>query len=298
MMEKMMKVAPFGKPGYTKEDMLAMEPDLLRALMRERTHHTIEVPFYSLLANGKKDAIPAFGLQAQMVFDVWKSRNLPLDEPDLLWVQDYLAIAQKVRNGEPVIWNEKPQEPFTEDEMKVVEKLIYGRHSIRDFADKPIPDDLIHKILEAGRAAPVGCNLDEVRFIVLKKPEELNMIWSDIAVRNAVVIVIAYDTRIPKVIGQNITVPQNAGFDGAAAADHMLLMAHALGLGGVWLSKMAKSDFTKDTAQEFKDKYGLPDFIGIACHIAIGWPANQTIKSKRVPLNRMIITRDTFNKKQ
>ena len=119
------------------------------------------------------------------------------------------------------------------------------------------------------------------------------MVWSDIPVTNAVVIVIGYDKRIPQVVGQDRIVPQNGGFDAAAAADHMLLMAHALGLGGVWLSKTVKTDVTTDTAQKFKDKYGLPDYIEIALHIAVGWSAMGTIKSQRMPLKEMILTRDT-----
>jgi len=71
------------------------------------------------------------------------------------------------------------------------------------------------------------------------------MIWSDIHVKNAVVIVLCYDKRISQVVGQDKLVPQNPDYDAAAAADHMLLMAHALGLGGIWLSKLVKSEKIK-----------------------------------------------------
>jgi nitroreductase len=182
--------------------------------------------------------------------------------------------------------------PFTEEEMAVVNKLIFERRSIRDWIDKPVPDEMIEKILEAGRAAPIGCNLDELRFIVIRDPDEAKMIWSDISTRNAVIIVICYDTRISKVVGQDKFVPHNVGYDAAAAADHMLLMAHALGLGAVWLSKTTKSDVTRDTGAEFKEKYGLPDYIEPALHIAVGWTAIGTIKTKRMPLTEMMLTRN------
>lgn len=80
--------------------------------------------------------------------------------------------------------------------------------------------------------------------------------------------------------------PQNAGFDAAAAADHMLLMAHALGLGAVWLSERKVPE---STGQRFKEQYGLPDYIEVALHIAVGWSAIGTIKSRRVPLSDMMI---------
>jgi len=275
---------------YTKEDLMTMDPVLLRALFRERTHHTIECEIYPILL-GKKKLPPGLGLQPQLILDVWKERGLPDDAPDFEWGKKYLALAEKLRAGEKVEIDEPLPTPFTDGEMAVVNKLIYGRRSIRDWIDKPVPDWIIEKILEAGRAAPIGCNLDIVRFIVIKDPEEAKMVWSDISTKNAVIIVICYDTRVPAVVGQDKTVPQNAGFDAAAAADHMCLMAHALGLGACWLSKTAKSDVTKDTGQEFKKKYGLPDYIEVAMHIAVGWAAIGTIKSKRMPLADMILTR-------
>lgn len=272
---------------YTKEDLMKMDPVLLRALLHERAHHNIEVPFYTTLLKWKGNPMPNFGQQAQIVFDVWQERGFTEDTPDIAWVKEYLAIAKKIRAGQKIEWTEPLPTPFTDEEMAVVNKLIYGRHSIRDWLDKPVPDDMIEKILEAGRAAPIGCNLDEVRFIVIREPEEAKMVTSDISTQNAVIIVICYDTRIPKVVGQDRSVPQNAGFDAAAAADHMLLMAHALGLGGVWLSE----NKTKAAAEKFKEQYGLPVYIGVALHIAVGWTAIGTIKSKRLPLTDMMIQR-------
>ncbi len=285
------EVAPFGGAKYKKEDLMQMDSTLLRALLRERTHHNIEVPLYPTLLKWQGKPIRTFGLQTQLVFDVWRERGLPEDAPDIEWVKDYLAIAGKIRAGEKPELKVTLPTPFTEAEMAVVNKLIYERCSIRDWIDKPVPDEMIEKILEAGRAAPIGCNLDEVRFIVIKNPEDAKMVWSDISTKNAVIIVICYDTRIPKVVWQDQCVPQNVWFDAAAAADHMCLMAHALGLGAVWLSKTVKTEYTEDTGQRFKTQYGLPDYMEVAMHIAVGWPAIQTIKSKRLPLADMMLTK-------
>jgi nitroreductase len=267
----------------------------LGALLRERVHHNIEVPLYSLLQKKPFRPVPNFGLQAQLVYEAWKERGLPENRPDIEWVKQYIDIGEKVRRGEtPDIPEEElaTPEPFTEREMEVVRKLIWGRKSIRNWVDKPVPDEMIEQIMEAGRAAPVGCNLDAVRFVVLRTPEEKAMIWSDISTENAVVIVICFDKRVSETVGQDTMVPQNLGFDAAAAGDHMLLMAHALGLGGVWLSKTAKSQFTEDTGKKFKKAYGLPDYIDVALHIAVGWPASGIIKSKRIPLSDMILPRN------
>ncbi len=285
------KLKVFGGPTYGMDDLLKMDEHLLRALLRERIHHNIEVPFYSLLAKGVEKAIPSFGSDAQLVYDVWLERKLNTQDPDIKWAAEYIALAEKVRAGGGIEWKVPVTDPFTAAEMATVEKLLAQRVSVRDWIDKPVPDEMIEKILEAGRAAPIGCNLDEVRFVVIKDPEEAKMVWSDISTKNAVIIVICVDTRIPKVAAQDKFIPQNPGYDAAAAADHMLLMAHALGLGACWLSKTVASDVTKDTGKQFKELYGLPDYIEVCMHIGVGWTAVGSIKSQRMPLSEMILTR-------
>ena len=278
-----------GGNEYTKKYIKKMDAVSLRGLLHERVHHNIEVPLYNALLNWPGKPIAGFGMQAQIVFDVWQERGYSEEDPDIKWCKRYLDIAAKIRAGEKPKLDEPLPEPFSEEEMAIVHKLIWGRRSIRNWVDKEIPDEMIEQILEAGRAAPTGCNLDAVRFIVIRDLEEAKMVWSDISTENAVLIVICYDKRPSHVVGQDRpeSVPQNRGFDCAAAGDHMLLMAHALGLGGCWLTKR------EETAKRFKEQYGLPDNIEVAMHIAIGWPAMGTIKSARVPLEYMMIQRNT-----
>ncbi len=272
---------------YTRDDLMKMEPVPLGALLRERTHHMIEVPLYPTLLKWKGKPIKGFGRESQMVFDVWREKGLPEDAPDIQWVKTYLAIAEKIRAGEKPVLKEPLPAPFTDEEMAAVHKLIYQRRSIRDWIDKEVPDEMIEKILEAGRAAPIGCNLGHLRFIVLKDPEERKMMRGDVPTRNATVIVICHDKRIPAVVGHDRVVPQNPGFDAAAAADHMLLMAHALGLGGVWLTK------NEMTAKAFREQWNLPEHFEVDLFIAVGWTAIGSIKSARPPLDGMIIRRES-----
>jgi len=188
---------------YTREDLMAMEPVCLRALFRERVHHTIEVELYPILL-GRKKMPKKFGLQAALLLDVWKTRGFSEDPDDIQWCKKYIDIAAKMRAGEKVQLEEVLPEPFTEQEMAVVRKLLWGRRSVRDWVvGNPVPDHMIEQILEAGRAAPCGCNLDVVRFIVIRDPKEAKMVWSDIPtpMDQCVLIVICYDTRVYETVG-------------------------------------------------------------------------------------------------
>jgi nitroreductase len=271
---------------YTRDDLMAMDPVCLRALFRERIHHTIEVDLYPIIL-GKKRMRPNFGREPELILDVWRKRGFPENEPDLEWAKTNIEMVKKLRDGQSVTISEPDPPVFSEKDMKTVRKLFWERRSIRDWIPgKEIPDELVDQILEAGRAAPTGCNLEIARFIVIKDPKDAKMVWSDIPtpMDSCVLIVVCYDKRVYKTLGHDRLIPHNQLYDCAAAADHMCLMAHALGLGAVWLTR------TDKTAQTFKEKFGLPDYMEPALHIALGWPAIQTIKSQRMPLKEMIIS--------
>jgi nitroreductase len=240
---------------------------------------------------GKKKVKRNFGAQPQLILEVWRERGFPDDEPDIRWGRKYIEWAEKMRAGEKIEVQGNIPEPFSEQEMSVVRKLIWHRHSIRDWLpDREVPNEMIEQILEAGRAAPTACNLDIIRFIVIKDPKEAKMVWSDIPtpMDQCVLIVVCYDTRVYETVGHDRLVPHNQLYDCAAAADHMCLMAHSLGLGAVWLTR------TEKTGNSFKEKYGLPDYIEPALHMAVGWAAIGTLKSARMPLKEMIITRESL----
>lgn len=273
----------FGR--YTREDLMEMEPECLRALFRERIHHTVEVDLYPILLGDKK-ARPKIGREPQLILDVWRERGFSDEAPDFEWGKAYLEIAEKLREGRDVRLDAQIPVPFTEEEMETVRKLIWNRCSIRDWIPgKKVPDEMIEQILEAGRAAPTGCNLDVVRFVVIRDPAKAKMVWSDIPtpMDRCVLLVLCYDKRIYQTVGHDKFVGHNQLLDAAAAADHMCLMAHALGLGATWLTCF------EETARKFKEQYGLPAYIEQVCHIAVGWPAMGTIKSQRMPLKEMLI---------
>lgn len=49
---------------------------------------------------------------------------------------------------------------FTDDEMRIVERLLYVRRSIRLWLSKPVPEELVRRVLYLGPMAPQGCNIE------------------------------------------------------------------------------------------------------------------------------------------
>ena len=145
-------------------------------------------------------------------------------------------------------------------------ELIRTRRAIRRFADRPVPDELVHEVLEAARWAPSPANRQPTRFIEVRDPvtkqrlqdlaaesKQLSAYWDPIF-RPGGSSELVNDLVRPVVIGvcadpaRSLTnVHADNGFEWAAAMAiyAMWLRAHSLGLGGVfvqhWITEKAKA---------------------------------------------------------
>ena len=152
----------------------------------------------------------------------------------------------------------------TADRVDVAE-LIRTRRAIRKFEDRPVPDELVHEILDAARWAPSPANLQPARFIWVRDPrikeelqalahesKELSAYW-DAQFRPGGKSALVNDVVTPTVIAvvsdpaKSLTnVHYDNGFEWAAAMSiyAMWLRAHSLGLGAVfvqhWITEKAK----------------------------------------------------------
>jgi nitroreductase/NAD-dependent dihydropyrimidine dehydrogenase PreA subunit len=54
--------------------------------------------------------------------------------------------------------------------------LLQERRSIRLYERKPIPEDILRRILDAGRHAPTGRNSQNVRYVLLQSPNEIEQL--------------------------------------------------------------------------------------------------------------------------
>jgi nitroreductase/NAD-dependent dihydropyrimidine dehydrogenase PreA subunit len=85
------------------------------------------------------------------------------------------------RNSLPNPFNEPEPPPFDEVSARLtpVERVILKRRSIRLFRDKPVPKELIHRILEAGRFAPSAGNCTPWKFVVINNRETIRELEAD-----------------------------------------------------------------------------------------------------------------------
>ncbi len=145
-----------GVRAFSKKDLMDMPVEVLRAVLRERTHHTVEVYIWDA-ANGVPPSDwlgppPAqLGDETKPLLAAWVERGLPIKNlPDVEYAVDMLWLSDEINAGRTPPIDSKRPEPFSHDEMKTVEKLIKERRSIRRFKNKDVEDWKIVRILEAG----------------------------------------------------------------------------------------------------------------------------------------------------
>jgi nitroreductase len=66
---------------------------------------------------------------------------------------------------------------YSEEEMDALEN-IYTRRSVRSYQDRPVPEELIEKLLAAAMQAPSARNQQPWHFVVLDDREVLSRVLS------------------------------------------------------------------------------------------------------------------------
>jgi nitroreductase len=144
-------------------------------------------------------------------------------------------------------------------------EVIKHRRSIRDYEDKPVPEENLNRILEAGRLSPSARNSQDRKFVVVRdKGQRLALAHAaggQPHVAKAPVVIAAVGTK-PEYHMPN-GVPAYP-VDLAIALDHMTLLAVEEGLGTCWIG-----GFSQKTAKEVLN---VPERYTIAALITLGFP--------------------------
>lgn len=149
--------------------------------------------------------------------------------------------------------------------------FIFSRRSIRKYQDKPVPEELITDLLEAGMAAPSAVGRDPWHFIVVKNRETLEKIveiqpHARMLRQAPLAMIVCGD--INKAHDQLLSYMLQ---DLSAAVENILIAANALGLGACWLGIHPR----EERIAGIRRLFALPDQIIPMCGIAIGYPAEQ-----------------------
>jgi nitroreductase len=265
---------------FNRENLLIMEASLLRAVIRERTHHTLEFLIDHMAQGGK--APSSLGEVVKTLLGVWKERGFKMDLPDIEWSQKLLRIAEDLIDGKGWISEEEIHE-FSDEELGTVDHLIFGRRSIRTLSEEKVPMELVKKIVDAGLWAPNACNLQTTRVLIIRDEEGLSLFKGGEARGGSVRLIVCQDERPYDFFSHQVP-ERNRLLDSGAATQNMLLMAHALGLGAVWIT------FGSKEIEGIRKMYDIPEYYSILTCIALGWPLTVPITPSRMRVEDILLT--------
>ena len=278
------------KVDYSRENLMTLDPTTLRAMIIERTHHTVEIQLYDALAKGETLS-PNRGDNVREMLAIWQERGLPLDlnAPDWAWVHALLDMAQRLSKGEEVVLSSFAWDPTDEGTRKVANQLIRQRRSVRHWTGEPVPDWMIDEILQAGLRAPHGCNLCSLRFLVIREENAPGLFQGSDIPGGPVHIVACQDRRAyyaqPGYVANPDMLERNRLLDCGAAMQNMVLIAHALGLGACWLT------FRLEMVQRLREHFELEDEVQVVTYLDVGFPAQTPMPPGRLDLEETVIAR-------
>ena len=163
--------------------------------------------------------------------------------------------------------------------MNTIETIL-NRHSYRGkFTDTPVPREDLKTILEAGLAAPSGCNKQTTSLIAVDDPEVLKKLHAviDPPVAETAPTAIC-------VLTQRINAYRDRCFavqDYAAAIENMLLAIVALGYQSCWYEgHITDLDRIGDKMAEI---LGVPDGYELVCFLPVGVAEGEPAVPRKKP---------------
>ncbi len=160
-------------------------------------------------------------------------------------------------------------------------ETISKRQSIREYEDKPVPQDKLNRVLEAARLAPSGSNRQPWKFIVVKDSQRRRELAQaanqQTFVGQAPVIIAAVATNPDRIMSCGI--PSYA-VDLAIAITQMTLAAVDEGLGTCWIGA-----FSQDKVRE---TLGVPAKYKVVTVLPVGYPKRESMTKMRKSLEEVV----------
>ena len=168
---------------------------------------------------------------------------------------------------------------------------IATRHSTRKFKEEPVPQEVLDKVIEAGRQAPSGKHKNQSLFIVIRKKEVLQELIALVqqelakmevkpenddnfggAIRAAKKggYVFMYNAPVLIVVS-NKRDYGNKYADVSCAMQNMMLAANALDLGSCWINQLRWLQ-DNPVLRGYLQKLGMAEDEEVCASLSIGYP--------------------------
>ncbi len=146
--------------------------------------------------------------------------------------------------------------------------------AVRSYQDKPVPPDIVRRIVEAGRLTGSSMNGQPWHFIVVENRDTLRRL-GELARTGP------YVAQAPLAVVVAVDRTKFAVSDASRAVQSMVLTAWAEGVGSNWVGFLGMT--------EVKSLLGIPDDLDVLAILPFGYPAQarRRGRKKRKPLSEV-----------
>ena len=155
--------------------------------------------------------------------------------------------------------------PDSQDSTAVFE-AVRTLLAVRSYQDKPVPDAVVRRILEAGRLTGSGMNGQPWHFIVVRERETLRQL-------GALASGGPYIAKAPLAVVVAIDKSRFAVSDASRAIQSMLLVAWADGVGSNWVGFGG--------LDKVKPVLDIPPALDVLAILPLGYPARAIGRGKK-----------------
>ena len=149
------------------------------------------------------------------------------------------------------------------------EKVIRTRRSIRCYADKDIPQDVLSRIFDAARVAPSGNNRQPWKFVVVRSRELKEKIvkfsYNQSFIAGAPVVIVCCSEKYPNSYEPHRDLAHL--IDTVIAIDHLVLAARNEGIGSCWVGAFSGKSIGK--------LLGLGSGTEVVMVVPLGYPVSE-----------------------
>jgi nitroreductase len=138
--------------------------------------------------------------------------------------------------------------------------------AVRGYQSKPIPPQVVHRILEAGRLTGSAMNKQPWHFIVVEEPETIRNL-------GALARTGPYTAQAPLVIVVAVEDGRFALSDASRAIQSMILAAWSEGVGSNWVGFQGMD--------EVRSLLGIPAQLDVIALLPFGYPVKTVGKGKK-----------------
>ena len=131
--------------------------------------------------------------------------------------------------------------------------------AVRAYQDRPVPDTVVRRVLEAGRLSASASNEQPWHFIVVQEPDTLRRL-------GPLAYTGPYIAQAPLAVVIAVNKTRFAVSDGSRAIQSMMLAAWADGVGSNWVG-------FSGTLEGIKSLLNIPAELDVVAVVAFGYPA-------------------------